>query len=74
VDHRIKPLGMAEQGHQTGYICEAFNALHVRYYATENRDGKLVRVQKLDKLCGKDQKRCKSETCRAVTNLLRRIP
>ena len=40
MDHRIKLLGMADQQHQTGYIYEAFNAFHVRYYATENRDGK----------------------------------
>ncbi|MGB7603477.1 MAG: site-specific integrase [Candidatus Sulfotelmatobacter sp.] len=60
---------MAEQQHQVGYIYEAFNAFHVRYYATENRDGKLVRVQKSHKLCRKDEKKYKSATCRAVKNL-----
>jgi hypothetical protein len=63
---------MADQQHQTGYIYEAFNVFHVSYYATENRDGKLVRVQKSHKLCRKDEK-YKSETCRAVKNLSRRI-
>ena len=60
---------MAEQQHQVGYIYEAFNAFHVRYYATENRDGKLVRVQKSHKLCRRDEKKYKSATCRAVKNL-----
>jgi hypothetical protein len=49
--HRIMLLSMADQQHQAGYIYEAFNAFHVRYYATENRAGKLVRVQKSHKLC-----------------------
>jgi len=54
MDYRIELLGMADQQHQTGYVFEAFNGFHVRYYATENRDGKLVRVQKPHKLCRKD--------------------
>jgi hypothetical protein len=34
-------------GHfQTGYIYEAFNAFHVRYYVTEIIDGQPKRVQK----------------------------
>jgi hypothetical protein len=47
-------LGMADQQRQTGYICKAFNAFPIRYYATENRDGELVRMQKSHKLCRKD--------------------
>jgi len=66
--HRIKLLSMADQQHQRGYIYEAFNAFHVRYYATENRNGELVRVQKSHKLCRKEGK-YKSATCRAVVNL-----
>jgi len=68
MDHRIKLSDMADQQHQTGYIYEAFNAFHVRYYATENRAGKLVRVQKSHKLCRKEGK-YKSATCNAVKNL-----
>lgn len=59
---------MANQQHQRGYIYEAFNAFHVRYYATENRDGVLARVQKSHKLCRKEGP-YKSATCRAVKNL-----
>jgi integrase len=59
---------MADQQHQVGYIYEAFNAFHVRYYATENRGGKLVRVQKSHKLCRKEGV-YKSTTCRPVKNL-----
>ncbi len=68
MDHRIKLLDMADQQHQAGYIYEAFNAFHVRYYVTENRNGKLVRVQKSHKLCRKEGK-YKTTTCRAVKNL-----
>lgn len=56
------------QQHQAGYIYEAFNAFHVRYYVTENRDGKLIRVQKSHKLCRKEGKYT-SRTCKAVKNL-----
>lgn len=58
---------MADQ-HQSGYIYEAFNAFHVRYYATENRNGELKRVQRSHKLCRKEGKYT-SATCRAVKNL-----
>ena len=68
MDHRIILRGMADQ-HQTGYIYEAFGSFHVRYYVTENRDGKLVRAQKSHKLCRKDAKKYKSATCLAVKNL-----
>lgn len=65
--HRIILRCMADQ-HQTGYIYEAFGSFHVRYYATEQRGGKLVRVQKSHKLCRKEGK-YKSATCLAVKNL-----
>ncbi len=71
-DHRVKPVVWLANRTKRGYIHEAFNAFHVRYYATENRDGKLVRLQKSHKLGRKDAKKYKSETCRAVKNLLRR--
>jgi hypothetical protein len=58
---------MADQ-HQSGHIYEAFGAFHVRYYATENRNGELKRVQKSHKLCRKEGKYT-SKTCRAVKNL-----
>jgi integrase len=67
MDHRIILRSMADQ-HQTGYIYEAFGSFHVRYYVTENRDGKLVRLQKSHKLCRKEGK-YKSATCIAVKNL-----
>lgn len=67
MDHRIILRSMADQ-HQTGYIYEAFGSFHVRYYCTENRDGKLVRVQKSHKLCRKEGK-YKNTTCKAVKNL-----
>lgn len=41
--------------HQRGYIYEAFNAFHVRYYATEIVDGQPVRVQRSHRLCTKDR-------------------
>jgi integrase len=41
--------------HQRGYIYEAFNAFHVRYYATEIVDGKPVRKQRSQRLCEKDR-------------------
>ena len=65
--HRIILRSMGDQ-HQTGYIYEAFNSFHVRYYVTENRDGKQVRVQKSHKLCRKEGK-YKSTTCKPVKNL-----
>lgn len=41
---------------QRGYVYEASNAFHVRYWITEFRDGKAVRVQKSERLCAKDDK------------------
>lgn len=41
--------------HQRGYIYEASNAFHVRYYATEIVDGVPTRVQRSKKLCDKDR-------------------
>ena len=41
--------------HQRGYIYEAFNAFHVRYYATEIVDGQPVRKQRSQRLCEKDR-------------------
>jgi hypothetical protein len=59
----------AAQQRQADNIYEAFNTIYVRYYATENWDGKLDRVQKSHKLCRKDEKKYKRETCRALKNL-----
>lgn len=50
---------------QQGYIHEAFGAFHVRYYQTENDNGKLVRKQKSHRLVAKDDKHY-SRTCKAV--------
>jgi integrase len=41
--------------HQRGYIYEAFNAFHVRYYVTEIVEGKPVRKQRSHRLCTKDR-------------------
>ncbi len=41
--------------HQRGYIFEAFNAFHVRYYANEIVDGKPQRKQRSHRLCSKDR-------------------
>ena len=41
---------------QRGYVYEASSAFHVRYWITELRDGKAVRVQKSERLCAKDDK------------------
>jgi integrase len=52
--------------HQRGYIYEAFNAFHVRYYTTI--DG--VRKQKSHRLCTKDRNTgCGSASAQAVRNL-----
>jgi integrase len=53
---------------QTGYIYEAFNAFHVRYYVTEIIDGHPKRVQKSHRLCSKDEKH-HSRTCKPVKKL-----
>src|ERR1700745_1330794 len=42
--------------YQRGYVYEASNAFHVRYWSTELRNGKAVRVQKSERLCAKDDK------------------
>jgi hypothetical protein len=59
---------MANQQHQRGHVYEKFGAFHVRYYATESRNGELKRVQKSHKFCRKEGKYT-STTCRAVKNL-----
>jgi len=58
---------IAEQRRQADNI--PFNTFYVRYYATENWDGKLDRVRKSHKLCRKEGNKYKNETCRAVKNL-----
>jgi Phage integrase, N-terminal SAM-like domain len=50
---------------QQGYIYEAFNAFHVRYYLTEIVDAKPKRVQRSHRLCSKDNK-YHSRTCKPV--------
>jgi integrase len=50
---------------QQGYIYEAFNAFHVRYYDTQIIDGKATRVQKSHKLVEKDTKH-HSRACKPV--------
>jgi integrase len=53
--------------HQRGYIYEAFNAFHVRYYANEIVDGQPVRVQRSHRLCTKDRSTgCGSPSAMAV--------
>jgi len=54
--------------YQQGYIFEAFNAFHVRYYVTEIVDGKPKRVQRSQRLCAKDN-RHHSTTCKPVQQL-----
>jgi integrase len=41
--------------HQRGYIYEAFNAFHVRYYTNEIIEGQPVRKQRSHRLCTKDR-------------------
>jgi integrase len=50
IDH---DWGMAR--HQRGYIYEASNAFHVRYYVTEIVEGKPVKKQRSHRLCTKDR-------------------
>jgi hypothetical protein len=52
--------------YQQGYIYEAFNTFHVRYYVTEIVDGKPTRVQRSKKLCDKDDEKYYSRTCKPV--------
>ena len=49
------PLPKAER-YQGGYVYEAHNAFHVRYYVTEIVDGSPARVQRSKKLCEKNRK------------------
>lgn len=46
--------------HQQGYLYKAFGGWHVRYWTTELRDGKPVRVQRSHKLCDADTKGTKT--------------
>ena len=52
--YRLRGGSMAR--FQRGYVYEASNAFHVRYWSTELRNGKAVRVQKSERLCAKDDK------------------
>ena len=52
-----------------GYVYEAFNAFHIRYYKTEiDDDGTVRRYQKSEKLCAKDAAH-PNVTCKAVRDL-----
>ena len=56
--------------HQSGYVYEASNAFHVRYYTTEIVDGKSKRVQRSKWLCTKDRNTGHgSKTAKAVQML-----
>ena len=56
--------------HQRGYVYEASNAFHVRYYTTEIVDGKQKRVQRSHRLCMKDRNTGHgSKTAKAVQTL-----
>jgi len=56
--------------HQRGYVYEAFNAFHVRYYTTEIVDGKPKRLQRSHRLCTKDRNTGQgSKTAKAVQAL-----
>jgi hypothetical protein len=62
---------------QRDYVYEVFNAFHLRYWSTELRDGKAVRVQKSERLCANDDKphsaKSKAVQCHlAMTGPLRR--
>jgi len=48
-------IGRLQMARQSGYIYEAFGAWHVRFYQSEQIDGKLVRKQKSHRLCAKDR-------------------
>jgi integrase len=62
-------LTMSLGGHmgryQSGHIYEASGAFFVRYYVSEIIDGQQKRVQRSERLCGKDDK-YHSRTCKAV--------
>jgi integrase len=56
--------------HQRGYIYEAFNAFHVRYYANQIVEGQTVRKQLSHRLCTKDRTTgCGSASSVAVRTL-----
>src|SRR5271168_2361378 len=57
-----------QRRHQDGNVYEASGAFHIRYWSTELRDGKAVRVQRSKRLCAKDNKH-HSKECRAVRSL-----
>lgn len=59
---------MRQRRHQEGNVSEASGAFHIRYWSTELRDGKAVRVQKSKRLCAKDNKHY-SPACKAVRAL-----
>src|SRR5260370_42134595 len=57
-DQIITPTKRPHQNgarHQRGYVYEASNAFHVRYYVTEIVDGAPERVQRSKRLCDKDR-------------------
>jgi integrase len=63
-------MGHRSERHQTGYVYEASNAFHVRYYTTEIVDGKQKRVQRSHRLCTKDRNTGHgSKTAKAVQTL-----
>jgi len=45
--------------HQTGYLYKALGGWHVRYWKTELKGGKPIRVQRSEKLCDADDKATK---------------
>jgi len=51
---------------QQGYIYEAFNAFHVRYYVTEIVKGQPQRVQRSHRLCDKDKRDHRTKRSDAV--------
>ena len=65
-----KPPHHKSDRHQAGYVYEAFNAFHVRYYTTEIVDGQPKRVQRSKRLCTKDRNTGHgSKTAKAVKML-----
>ena len=46
--------------HQTGYLYKALGGWHVRYWKTELKGAKPIRVQRSEKLCDADDKATKS--------------
>jgi len=57
--------------YQRGYVFEASNAFHVRYYVNEIVNGEPKRVQRSQRLCGKDRSTGHgSKTAKAVRQLV----